>query len=158
MRYCVVVALALSVFFWNGRGRVWAGESVAVGDFPVWVELSKPQTVTVVIDDATGKRVRNLISETRLPAGRHRLSWDGFDDGVYGEGGMLTRHRVAPGKYTARGLIHDGLKTSYEFTPYSGGNPPWQTRDNLGGWLADHSSPLGATYIPEGSPYGGGKP
>ncbi len=132
--------------------------SAQTGDYPVWVELAKPQVVTVAIDDASGRRVRNLISETRLPAGRHRLSWDGYDDGVYGEGGQLTRHRVPPGAYTARGLVHDGLKTVYEFTPYSGGTPPWQTKDSLGGWLADHSSPLGATFIPSGSPYGDGKP
>lgn len=127
-------------------------------DYPIWVDLARPQTVTVAIDDASGRRVRNLISETRLPAGRQRLSWDGYDDGVYATDGTLTRHRVPPGTYTARGLVHDGLKTIYECTPYSGGNPPWQTKDGLGGWLADHSSPLGATFIPSGSPYGGGKP
>ena len=92
-------------------------------DFPIWIELDKPQLVTVVIEDAAGRRVRNLVAETQLPAGRNRLSWDGFDDGQRNAGGDLIRKRVAPGTYRARGLSHDGIKTIYEFTAYSGGNP-----------------------------------
>jgi len=63
-------------------------------DFPVWIELDKPQLVTVVIEDAAGRRVCNLVSETQLPAGRNRLSWDGFDDGNRNAEGDLIRKRV----------------------------------------------------------------
>jgi len=94
-------------------------------DFPVWIELDKPQLVTVVIEDAARQRVCNLVSETPLPAGRNRLSWDGFDDGKRNAEGDLIRKRVAPGTYRARGLSHDGIKTIYEFTAYSGGHPAW---------------------------------
>lgn len=138
-----------------------AGESgpapVVLGDFPVMIELDKPATVTAVIEDAQGKRVRHLISETRLPAGKNRLSWDGFDDGVRDREGNLVRTRVAPGSYKVRGLTHDGITTTYEFPLYSGGNPPWRTADHRGAWLADHSSPYGAVAIQSGSPFGGGK-
>ena len=128
-------------------------------DFPIWIELDKPQLVTVVIEDAAGQRVRNLVAETQLPAGRNRLSWDGFDDGQRNAGGDLIRQRVAPGTYRARGLSHDGIKIIYEFTAYSGGNPAWPTKEHTGGWLADHSMPMSALFLPagSGSPYGEGK-
>ena len=126
--------------------------------FPIMVELPKPQFVTVVIEDTEGKRVRNLVGETKMPSGRNVVVWDGYDDGTTEPDGTLTRHRAAPGKYTARGLVHDGIKTFYEFTVYGGGRTPWPTEDNTGAWMADHTSPMGATFIPSGSPYGDGKP
>ncbi len=126
--------------------------------FAITVELAKPQFVTVVIEDAEGKRVRNLVAETKMPAGKNIVPWDGYDDGTTDSEGTLTRRRVGPGRYTARGLVHDGIKTIYEFTAYGGGRTPWPTDDNTGAWLADHSSTSGATFIPAGSPYGDGKP
>lgn len=133
--------------------------TVSATDFPIWIELDKPQLVTVVIEDAAGHRVRNLVAEMQLPAGRNRLSWDGFDDGRRNAHGDLIRKRVAPGTYCARGLSHDGIKTIYEFTAYSGGNPAWPNKERTGGWLADHSAPMSALFLPPGagSPYGGGK-
>ena len=124
-----------------------AGEA-APADFPIWVELDKPHLVTVVIEDAAGVRVRNLVAEMQLPAGKNRLSWDGYDDGKRNAEGYLVRQRVAPGSYRARGLTHDGLKLAYEFTAYGGGNPPWPTKDRTGSWLADHSNALGALFSP----------
>jgi hypothetical protein len=128
-------------------------------DIPIWIELDKPQLVTAVIEDANGVRVRNLIAETHLPAGRNRLSWDGYDDGIRQKNGDILRKLAAPGTYRVRGLTHDGIKLIYELSAYSGGNPPWPTNDSTGGWLADHSAPLGAVFLPakSGSPYGEGK-
>ncbi len=130
----------------------------ATSDFPIWIELEKPQMVTVVIEDAAGQRVRNLVAEMQLPAGRNRLSWDGFDDGERNADGDLIRKRVAPGTFRARGLSHDGIQTIYELTAYSGGSPGWPTKDHKGGWLADHSPPMSALFLPagSGSPHGGG--
>ncbi len=142
-----------------GTTTAASGDGPTAGaDFPIWVELEKPQLVTVKIEDAQGVTVRNLVAEMPLPAGRNRLSWDGYNDGVHNEAGDLVRQRAAPGTYTARGLTHDGIKLVYEFTAYSGGNPPWPTKEKTGGWLADHSCPLGAVFIPakSGSPYGDG--
>ena len=157
-RYSTLVAVSLALFMGGGAEKASAVEGAAEGGFPVWVELSKPQIVTVVIEDAAGRRVRNLVGETKMPAGKNVVVWDGYDDGTTEPDGTLTRHRVAPGKYTARGLVHDGIKTLYEFTVYGGGRTPWPTEDNTGAWMADHTSPMGATFIPSGSPYGEGKP
>lgn len=132
---------------------------VAVADFPIWVELDKPQLVTVKIENAQGVTVRNLVAEMQLPAGKNRLSWDGYDDGTRDEKGNRVRHRVPAGQYRVHGLTHTGIHLTYEFPLYSGGNPPWKTPDQSGAWMADHSAPMGAVFLPAGlSPYGQGKP
>ncbi|WP_158800012.1 hypothetical protein [Pedobacter sp. L105] len=110
--------------------------------------------VTLVIEDKDGVRVRNLISETWFKAGANTVWWDGLDDlgrdieaahhGLY----HIPSRLVAPGTYTVRGLVHDEIKASYEFAVNTSGNPPWDTDDHTGGWLANHSQPQAAVYVP----------
>ena len=121
--------------------------------------LAKPCFVTMVVDDAQGKRVRNLIAETRFPSGRNTVTWDEYDDGAVDKNGNLVRHRVAPGQYMVRGLVHDGIHIRYEFSVYSPGTPPWTTADGSGAWMAEHTPASGIVYLPKGvSPYGDGEP
>lgn len=47
---------------------------------PVQFTLKEPGFVTLVIEDAQGNRVRNLISETYCPAGPNTIWWNGLDD------------------------------------------------------------------------------
>lgn len=116
--------------------------------------LKDPGYVTLVIEDKTGQRVRNLVSETWFKAGNNTVWWDGLDDlgrdveaaghGIY----AIPSKLVAPGDYTVRGLVHQEIKTSYEMAVYAPGNPPWTTNDHLGGWLGNHSAPQAALFIP----------
>ena len=126
---------------------------------PIHVQLDTPKYVSVVVESADGRRVRNLIADTLLPAGDNTLIWDGYDDGERNREGDLVRHRAAAGTYRARGLTHDGIKVVYEFSVNNGGNPPWPTQDHKGAWLADHSPAMSAVFIPagSGSPFGEGK-
>lgn len=122
----------------------------SAGNIPVVFNLDKAQYVTLVIENQEGRRVRNLIAETKFPAGTNSLAWDGYDDA-----GRL----VPAGEYKVRGLTHDGIKLVYEFAYNTAGNPPWFTPDRSGAWMADHSLPAGAVFLPKGvSPYGNGKP
>jgi hypothetical protein len=57
----------------------------------------------VVIEDAAGLRIRNLVGEMQLPAGKSRLSWDGYDGGKRNAEDYLVRQRVKPGSHRARG-------------------------------------------------------
>ena len=127
-----------------------AAPSAVAGGIPVSVALDKPAYLTLVVDTPEGRRVRNLVAETRFPAGTNTLTWDGYDDD-----GRL----VEPGDYRIRGLRHDGLRLYYEFSVNSPGNPPWFTKDRSGAWMADHSLPASAVFLPAGlSPYGNGQP
>jgi hypothetical protein len=141
-----------------------ARAQTASGGIPIRIDLPRAAVATVVIDDASGKRVRNLISELRLPAGQSVIAWDGYDEGLRsltGEGDVwnhdLTRRRVEPGTYTIRGLVHEPLVLRYEFSVNSPGTPPWKTADGSGGWLSDHSPPADILYLPEGTPAPNGK-
>ena len=121
---------------------------VLESDIPIRFTLAKPSTVTLVIEDAAGKRVRNLIAAARLPAGENLLSWDGYDDGEEQEDGSTVRRLVAPGRYRVRGLTSDGLRLIYEFPVNSPGNPPWFIKDRTGAWLADHTSAQSVVMVP----------
>ena len=124
---------------------------------PIHFTLSAPGYVTLVIDNAEGNRVRNLVSDTLFPAGPNTTWWDGSDDltrtpgaadhGVY----LIPPHLVSPGRYTVRGIVHSAIDLHYEMTGYGAGSPPWETPNSSGHWLAGftpawgsivHSSPL----------------
>jgi hypothetical protein len=130
----------------------------SAGAIPVRFSLEKPGYVTLVIEDANGRRVRNLLAEEKFAAGEHTVYWDGAD------GADVHLHKtrgtlVNPGQYVVRGLVRDELKLIYEFAVYNPGHPPWGARDNktglnFGRWLSDHNQPSGALFLPNGSPAG----
>ncbi|MCY3023687.1 MAG: hypothetical protein NTW87_32300, partial [Planctomycetota bacterium] len=100
--------------------------------------------VTLAIDDAKGKRVRNLVACVNRTAGAQVEAWDGRDD----KGTLLP-----PGDYTVKGITHKPLHLSYELTVNCSGSPPWWKSgswgDQLGpgSWLADHCPPNDVTAI-----------
>ncbi|MGD8238931.1 MAG: hypothetical protein PVH68_10295, partial [Armatimonadota bacterium] len=132
---------------------------------PIRFTLDHPGHVTIVIEDARGRRVRNLIAATHFDAGEHTVWWEGLDDG---ESIKLPRgavHRIAnrrlvePGTYRARGLCRNGVDLVYEFSVNTGGDPPWfvgresaASGGEPGGWLADHSPPADVLYLPGDRP------
>ena len=171
----------------NGGKRVWLEELMALqaldqaelknaivpstasagpevhAPIPVKFALSEESYVTLVVEDAAGKRVRNLIADTLFPRGKHTIYWDGTDDlgrdldapkhGLYN----IPSQFVAPGAYTVRGLRHTKLDVRYEFSVYSPGNPPWSTDDGSGGWMTNHT-PAGCTLFVPGDKLPDGKP
>ncbi len=124
------------------------------GAIPIRFSMPEKGFATLVIDDAKGMRVRNLVSETPFEAGEQTIWWDGSDDlgrdvkaaenGVY----KIPFQLVAPGEYRVHGLWRKEIVSSYEFSVYSPGNPPWSTEDHTGAWIANHSPPLAAVFVP----------
>lgn len=160
----------------NGR-RIWLGELMALQSLgtaelstslpppppraaplhaPIPVRFTLPSAghVTLVIEDKTGKRVRNLVSDTAFPAGANVVWWDGTDD--LGRDTEAARHGlyhipasfVPPGTYRVRGLFHKGIDLRYEFSLYNDGQPAWETADRTGGWLANHTPPSATLFVP----------
>jgi hypothetical protein len=158
--------------------RIWLGELQALqplGDAPlksailalaadlhapigVKFILKEAGLVTLVIEDAAGKRVRNLVSETPFPAGENTAWWDGMDDllrdneaarhGIY----RIPSQFVQPGTYTVRGLTRKPIELHYEFSGYNSGTPPWPTPDHTGGWTTNHTPPQSALFVPGPKP------
>jgi hypothetical protein len=116
--------------------------------------LKKGGFVTIVIEDAKGIRVKNLIADTWFNAGKNFVYWDGTDDlgrdlssakkGIY----TIPFSLVPSGNYKAKAIVHDEINTNYEFSVYAPGNPPWSTDDHKGGWLANHTPPQAALFVP----------
>ncbi|HWE04659.1 MAG TPA: hypothetical protein VG326_19795 [Tepidisphaeraceae bacterium] len=125
--------------------------------------LKEPGYVTLVIEKPDGTRVRNLVSETHFPAGENTVAWDGSNDllrdkdaaahGIY----YVPAQFVDPGEYRVRGLVRKEVDLHYEFPVYNAGAPAWNTADHTGGWLANHTPPSSALYVP-GDRAPGGKP
>ncbi len=106
------------------------------------VKLPLDATVSMAVDDADGRRVRNLIMREDRKAGDYEIGWNLKDD--------MGRF-VQPGSYRWKATVNPGLAISYEMTPYpnitsnSPENSPWLNGESgPGGWMADHSAPRAA--------------
>ena len=96
---------------------------------------------TVVVDDAQGRRVRNLISMGTVTNPTMTVTWDGRDD----DG------QPAPtGDYRVRGLSLPGLDTRFDYAWYNPGDPPWEGAPNSG-WSGDHGDVVALACVPAGS-------
>ena len=111
---------------------------------PVSASITVPpghKFVTVVVDDAHGVRVRNLLDAcevTKLGGEADAtepqvlgVEWNGLDD--YGRS-------VPDGTYRIRGCSHPGLKCIYDYSFLNPGSPPWEHYKNSG-WGGDHGYP-----------------
>ena len=117
--------------------------AAAHGDVPVPYTLPRDGRVTIVVEDASGRRVRNLVSDAPRKAGENTDLWDGRDD--FGQS-------VEPGSYRWRGIVHtEEITANWLGAFYSPGTTPWKrhTRpggwnlrtSGAGGWLSDHVAP-----------------
>lgn len=110
---------------------------------PVAFSLTVPpghSSVTVVIDDAHGVRVRNLLEGATLaqlgaqPSDQPQalaLEWNGLDD----------RAQPLPdGEYTVRGLTTVPARLTYDYSWLGPGTPPWEFYKDSG-WGGDHEFP-----------------
>ncbi|SHN22506.1 hypothetical protein [Chitinophaga sp. CF418] len=124
---------------------------------PIQFTLKQAGYVTLVVENSAGIRVRNLVAETWFSAGKNTVQWDGLDDlgrdadaarhGVYNVPGKM----VTPGQYKVRGLVRGAINAHYELATYSTGTPPWRTEDHTGAWLANHTPPQAALFVPAGA-------
>lgn len=80
---------------------------------------------SIVIQDANGKPVRNLVSGYDFAAGTQRVLWDGLSDS-----GEL----VTPGTYQWKGVTHAGIKPHYLMRFANGDDNTWQS------WGPNHST------------------
>ncbi|HRR82788.1 MAG TPA: FlgD immunoglobulin-like domain containing protein [Planctomycetota bacterium] len=86
---------------------------------------------TIVLEDAAGQRVRNLLAGRPLARGRHRIPWDGLDE----QGNV-----ASAGTYRWRAISHPGVRPEYLFSFCNDGNPPWRTGSGTDMWGPDHST------------------
>lgn len=97
----------------------------------------------LVVDDANGRRLRNLFAQVERKAGVSPEPWDLKDeDGQY----------VAPGTYRCRWTVGPKPELIYQMTPYpnvethSPESTPWN-RGPADGWLANHDNNKGVCVV-----------
>ncbi len=103
--------------------------------------MPEPGNLTMAVNDVAGRRVRNLVTRAAQPKGTGEASWNLKDD---------AGNFVAPGVYRWTALACPDLRLRYEMTVYPNvsrhapQNSPWLNgAEGSGGWLADHSAPIG---------------
>lgn len=135
-------ALLLRLLSFSGEGAE-AGQPIAI-TLPAGHEI-----FSVVVDNADGVRVRNLLGMAHVadhggspaaPGGRPtvRIAWDGRDD--FG-------NPAPAGEYTVRGLSLPRLRAEFDYAWYGPGNPAWSGYSGSG-WGGDHTGPGVAVAIP----------
>ncbi len=92
-------------------------------DAVVRFKLPEDARVSIVIEDAAGKPVRQLLVDQPLGQGPQALAWDGKDD---------TGSPVAPGGYRWRGARHHGLAAKLRGWACAGLAPAWPGMDEGG--------------------------
>lgn len=102
------------------------------GSIPISYELPAERDVTIAIEDAEGRRVRNLFGQYPKPAGSVTDRWDGLDD---------AGNPVSPGSYTARILHHEPIGLEFVNSAYSSSIPPWATEAGKKLWGSNHGHP-----------------
>ncbi|MFC5863313.1 hypothetical protein ACFPT7_13495 [Acidicapsa dinghuensis] len=106
-------------------------------------ESTQDGLLTLLIEDEHGNRVKNLVADYPVHTGHNTIPWDGSSlNGV-----------ALPGRYRISGLFHQRIVPRLQYSIYSPGTPPWPTADGTGAWLADHTAPASALFLPEGSPW-----
>lgn len=98
-------------------------------------DLPKAGEVTLALYDKDGTMMRQIITEDKRNAGHNIERWDGLDD--------LGRPLPA-GKYTWKGLYHDGLSLEWRLSVHNSGNPPWKGPNPGDAWGANHGEPRAA--------------
>ncbi|MDR1279963.1 MAG: hypothetical protein LBK99_03985 [Opitutaceae bacterium] len=88
--------------------------------------------VTIAIEDASGRRVRNLFGQYPREGDTVTDYWDGLDD---------SGKPVPAGRYTAIVLDHEPIGVKLFSTLYNAGTPPWVTSDKNVNWGSDHGAP-----------------
>jgi hypothetical protein len=115
--------------------------------FRIPYELAADGNLSLAVDRPDGRRARNLPQRVVQTKGKHTIAWDLKDE---------TGNFVAPGSYRLNGLTWPDLRFRYETTVYPNvlqhapGNSPWLNgHDGSGGWMADHSMPVGVCAFGE---------
>ena len=88
--------------------------------------------VTVAIDDASGRRVRNLMGQHPRTGAKNTELWDGLDD---------AGKPVAPGSYSVVIVDHQPVEVAFVNSVYNAGTPPWKTEGGNRLWGSNHGCP-----------------
>jgi hypothetical protein len=102
---------------------------------PIVFDLPRAGKTSLIITDAKGFVLRELLRAEPMTAGRHTVAWDGRDR--YDE-------PLAPGSYRWKLAVFDGMGTRFLGSVGNSARPPYRTADGKGSMGGQHG---GASVI-----------
>ena len=102
------------------------------GSVPLAYSIPSDRDVTIAIDNAQGRRVRNLFGQYPRAKGDVTDFWDCLDD---------DGNPVPPGKYNVAIVHHDPVSIKFFNSVYNSATPPWNTENGSKLWGANHGHP-----------------
>lgn len=105
------------------------------GSVPISYTLPDDRDVTIAIDNAEGRRVRNLFGQFPRSKGQNTDFWDGLDD----KGSALPA-----GIYTAHIVDHAPVGVKLINSVFDSATPPWPTATGRRLWGSNHGNPTSA--------------
>jgi hypothetical protein len=111
-------------------------------DLDLKYTLEKPGKVSLIVTEASGRVVRELLHAAPRAAGQQREAWDGLDE---------RGQPVPAGEYHWKLLSSDGLKSEYLMSLGATCVPPWkQMPGNHGGVTSVAVDAAGAVFLVAG--------
>lgn len=101
------------------------GEPVAPPVTKIEYTLPRAGEVSLAVYGADGQLVRTLLCHEAQEAGARQVAWDGYDD----DGQPL-----APGEYSWKLAVGDGVKATFVTGLLNGGSPTYPSADGKGSW------------------------
>ena len=134
--FAVRMADGVPVVDWTGLVR----KHEPIGFKPLSLTMPADGYVSLVIRDAGGTVVRQLLACEPLAKGDHELKWDGLTTPNW----RVPGEPVPPGKYSWSAISHTGIGLRLVGWADNAGQTPWDFPAGTGNWGGDHGAPTAA--------------
>jgi len=122
----------IPVVDWTGLAR----EETPLGFKPVRIAMPEDGFASLIIRNAEGAVVRQLLSAARLAKGEHDILWDGLTT----HNGKHPGEPVPPGTYTWSAIAREAIGLRLRGWAGSAGSAPWDSGPTAS-WGGDHGVP-----------------
>ena len=104
------------------------------------IEFTMPEDgyISLNINDAGGKVVRQLLTCNFMPKGKRKVRWDGLTTWSWTRPGTP----VPPGEYAWSALWHKGIGLRLAGWAHNAGRAPWDDGTGTSNWGGDHGVPV----------------
>ena len=118
---------------WTGLADAKARPGVTT----IALDMPEDGYASLVVKDAGGTVVRELLTAERLSKGKHEIPWDGLTTPNWRVPGEV----VPAGSYTWSAIYHAGIGLRLKGWAANGGRTPWDYPAGRGNWGGDHGLP-----------------
>ena len=130
---CVLLAAVALTF----AGSALAADAVEGTAKPITFTIPEDGYVSLIIKDADGLVVRQLVNSEFKEKGEHTVTWDGLSTPYWKTPGTAAK----PGEYTWSAIYHTGIGLRLRGWAYHGPSDPWDNGPTTY-WGGDQALPI----------------